>query len=463
MVREPRNPERRPVIAFVGGGASATLTAIALLRTTTWLRLGYRIVLLDEHGRHARGVAYSTRDDQHLLNSPAAAMSALPDQPGHLVAWARAAGHACAHDSFLPRRVYGDYLAQTLAETAAWAAPHAEVHLRTARVERAEDGDQGVVLILSDGTRLPVAAAVVATGNAPASPPPGCAGTAGVVDDPWHPHGDPARLTEGRTVLAIGTGLSTVDVALSVTAAHPGTVVHATSARGRLPHPHRLPLIAPPGLVDLSGPLPLRELVRRVRAAIDVHPGDWRHVVDSLRPSVPLLWQGLSPAEQRVFLRRFSRYWEPARHRMAPEVARRLEELRARGRLRLHTGRVASVEPTGAGLRAVLSDGTSIQADTIVNCTGSAPGSDPFVQALLGDGLARRNHLGLGVDTCPRGALVAPSGRVSRHLFALGPLRRGQLYETTAVPEIRAQAERLAQRIADTVLRGRRGEPTVVP
>jgi uncharacterized NAD(P)/FAD-binding protein YdhS len=44
----------------------------------------------------------------------------------------------------------------------------------------------------------------------------------------------------------------------------------------------------------------------------------------------------------------------------------------------------------------------------------------------------------------PAGRLVAADGAVHRWLWVIGPLRRGGLWETTAVPEIRAQARRLA-------------------
>ncbi|GAA3721019.1 putative NAD(P)/FAD-binding protein YdhS [Spinactinospora alkalitolerans] len=462
MVRELMDADSEPVIAFVGGGASAALTAIALLRSTTWLRLRYRVVLLDEHGRHARGAAYSTTDDGHLLDSPAKGMSALPDRPGHLVEWARERGLACTPETFLPRRRYGDYLAATLAETAAWAEPHARLESRTARVTAVESRADRVRLHLADGGRLDAAAAVVATGDARADPPTGAAEAprSGLVADPWHPTSGIARLAGCRSVLAVGTGLTMVDVALSVTGAHPEAVVHAVSRHGVAPQRHRPPLVTPPGLVDLRGPLSLRLLTRRVRAAIEEYPGDWRHVVDSLRPHVPALWQGFSQAEQRVFLARLAPHWESARHRTAPEAARRLDALRAQGRLRLHTADVAEVLPAAGRLRAGLTDGASLTVDAVADCTGARPGAAPVIRRLLADGLARPDHLGLGIDTCPRGALVSASGRVSRRLFALGPVRRGQLYETTAVPEIRVQAEHLAQRIADTVLRDRRTEPT---
>ena len=42
------------------------------------------------------------------------------------------------------------------------------------------------------------------------------------------------------------------------------------------------------------------------------------------------------------------------------------------------------------------------------------------------------------------GAFRSRSGAPSRRLFTLGPPRFGELYETTAIPEIREQAHELA-------------------
>lgn len=134
MVGEPRGTGGPPVVAFIGGGASATLTAVALLRTTTWLRLRYRLILFDEHGRHGPGAQYSCSDPGRRVEAPAKAMSALPDQPAHLVAWARRHSLPCDPDTRLPCGDYGEYLRETLAETATWAAPHVSLERRTARV-----------------------------------------------------------------------------------------------------------------------------------------------------------------------------------------------------------------------------------------------------------------------------------------------------------------------------------------
>ena len=76
---------------------------------------------------------------------------------------------------------------------------------------------------------------------------------------------------------------------------------------------------------------------------------------------------------------------------------------------------------------------------------GRLPGAAPaVVRDLLDAGLARVGPHRLGLDVDPAGRLVAADGAVHRWLWVIGPLRRGGLWETTAVPEIRAQARQLA-------------------
>lgn len=93
----------------------------------------------------------------------------------------------------------------------------------------------------------------------------------------------------------------------------------------------------------------------------------------------------------------------------------------------------------------------SLQGAFVVNCTG--PEGDfrklrhPLVDSLLEHGLARPDRLGMGLDVAADGALMDAWGEASSWLFTLGPLRKGALWETTAVPEIRVQAAELARRL----------------
>src|SRR5690242_18434555 len=77
----------RPVVLVVGGGAAGSLVAIHLARTAGRRSTGCDVVVVDPADLLARGVAFGTTDDGHLLNVPASGMSALPEDPGHFVAW----------------------------------------------------------------------------------------------------------------------------------------------------------------------------------------------------------------------------------------------------------------------------------------------------------------------------------------------------------------------------------------
>jgi uncharacterized NAD(P)/FAD-binding protein YdhS len=59
--------------------------------------------------------------------------------------------------------------------------------------------------------------------------------------------------------------------------------------------------------------------------------------------------------------------------------------------------------------------------------------------------------LRLGVACTPRGEVIDVSGQVVPGLYVVGPPRKGTLWETTAVPEIRGQAAALAQRLPEWV------------
>lgn len=84
----------------------------------------------------------------------------------------------------------------------------------------------------------------------------------------------------------------------------------------------------------------------------------------------------------------------------------------------------------------------------LVNCTGTDPNlvrrGEPLLEALVARGLARPGPLGTGLATDHRGRARDLHGRPSDWLWAIGPLRQGDLLESTAIPEIRVQARHLA-------------------
>ena len=99
-----------------------------------------------------------------------------------------------------------------------------------------------------------------------------------------------------------------------------------------------------------------------------------------------------------------------------------------------------------------------LQVARVINCTGPNANlrreQDPFVSQLWAGGWIRPDALGLGLSAAADGAVLDAAARPSERLFTLGPLRRGDLWETTAAPEISVQAEQLAK-----VLLERRTQP----
>jgi uncharacterized NAD(P)/FAD-binding protein YdhS len=453
---------RAPVIAIVGGGASGALVSVYLLREASARRMPLCVALIDRHGRHGLGQAYSTSHPAHLLNSPADAMSALVDDPGHLARWAAEAGWPGG--GFLPRSAYGRYLTELLAAAERSAQPAARVSRIDAQVVAVRRTGRGRALRLhlaADG-RIDADAVVLATGHLPSAPPCPVPQGRRYIADPWEP-GALEAAADGSPVAVLGTGLTMLDVAIALTDAHPRTAVHAISRHGLLPREHHWPRAATGVSAGLTirrspGTLRLTALIRDIRASAADYPGDWQDVVDALRPQIPWLWEQLPEPDKRLFLRHVSRYWEVHRHRVPPQTARRIAALTSAGRLTVHRGRVAAVTDERDRVRVRIDHRgsvTELATGCLINCAGAGADitrtADPLLRHLLESGLARPDPLRLGLDADACGALRDAGGTAASDIVTLGPLLRGRRYETTAIPEIRDQATVIARHLLSTL------------
>lgn len=430
----------RTRVVVIGAGASGTLAAVHLLRSGVPLEL----VLVDRSGEFGPGRAYRTGDPGHLLNTPAGKMSALANDPGHFVRWSRADAGA-----FLPRGHYGRYLAETLRAEEERALGITVRHVTDTAIGLAAE-DDGVTVRLARSGKTHADFAVLAPGAGASDPLAGLlpGGSPRYVADPW---AGPLPITGGAPVLVIGTGLSMMDVAASI---GPDSVVHAVSRHGLLPQAHRRAAEPPPSFPDLPERIgSLGELLRFARRCLSADPGRWRDFVDHLRPHTRRLWRQLDMAERRRFLDRVDHYWNVHRHRAAPATHRRVHELLASGRLRLHRGRVVAVRPVADGFEVRLTGERVLRVGWLVNATGFRRDGGPLVRQLVADGTARPDPLGLGVRIAGDGRVLDRRG-VPCRVFTLGALRRGEEFESTAVPEIRTQAAEIAATVAAHVGRG---------
>lgn len=413
-------------VAIVGAGYSGTIAAVEIARSAP----GAEIVLIEKSGRFARGAAYGTISPGHLLNVRARNMSALAGEPGHFAAWAAGEGHG--PDDYVPRRDYRRYLESLLDGTDGVTRVTGEA----VAVE-----DEGVRL--ATGELVLCDSAVIAGGNYPSRLPAAFGPRA--IHDPWGPEGSTAlakAAARGGELLLVGTGLTMVDMAVSLEDAGFTGRILAASRRGLVPRPHLSPAAAP---LEWEPPARLGALVSAVRARTP-----WRASVDGLRPHSIALWQGLTDSERRRFLRHLRPWWDVHRHRIAPRVAARIEAMRASGRLEVAAGRISRVE--GDRVTIARRGGGELRRsfDAVVNCTGPEGDisrvRDPLIRSLLASGRARPDGLGLGLDV-DRDSRVCGSGP-SPALYALGPLTKGAFWEIVAVPDIRGQAAGVARAIA---------------
>ncbi len=462
----PSQPHGRGLhVAIVGGGASGTLTAAQLLRQPAAPGFGVRVTMIDQHGRHGLGAAYSTDHESHLLNAMAGQMSAYPDDPDHLIRWANCSGRrflpaipaVVTDTTFLPRPAYGLYLQDVLSEAERLTHPVDRVTAEAVAIRRQGDGP-AVRVVLAHG-HVDADVAVLATGNAPASLPFDAPPSDRVIADPWQPGALDRLLTSPRprSVVVAGTGLTMVDLAVAIAAASPETVVHAVSRHGLLPrtHPGTMPPADQPLWLPVvfrtTEPVSLVELMWQIRSAIAARPANWHYVMAALRPLVPGLWRRMPDRDKRLFLRHLARYWEIHRHLVPPQTASCVTALRMAGRLIVHTGHVRAATETAGQLRvAVEADGDALHlpADWLVNSTGTTSditaSASPLLRDLFRGGVARPDPLRLGIDASIRGEVLDAAGAASDVLYTLGPPLRGLWYETTAIPEIREQAAALA-------------------
>jgi uncharacterized NAD(P)/FAD-binding protein YdhS len=444
----------RLAIIVVGGGASGVLLAAHLLADAD---ADIRVTLIEKRPAFGEGLAYSTKLEDHVLNVSALGMSAYADDPEHFWHWLERTGRAPDRNprkTYLPRHVYAEYLGGILDELTAAEGPSGRLHLVSEECVSVAPTAAGVAVELANGTSLVGHVAVLAVGHE-AHPLIGkdvAVRPGSDADTPIDPDG---------TVLVLGTALSMVDAWISLAAGgHRGHVV-ALSRRGLLPsvnrkgNPIRLDSADVPLGTDLSYFVRwFRDLVRATERA----GGDWRDVVDGIRPFNQKIWRSWPAGARRRFIEHTRAWWDIHRHRMPPELHERISRAVADGSLELVAGKFVGARRDGDEVEATIRRRGAASLETlrvarIYDCTGItsdlSTGTNPVVRSLIDRGLARPDPLHIGLDVTEGCAIVRADGQPSERLFAIGPLTRGAFFEIEAVPDIRVQCAMLARNLTE--------------
>lgn len=456
------SPARCIAIAIVGAGFSGTLTAINTLRTNP--AAGLRILLIEKTSQTCRGLAYRFDDDNLLLNVPAGNMSAIADEPNDFVAFCEELDPAFNAKSFISRRLYGEYLEQKLKDAmdqypGVISIVNAQVnaiHLSTdckpyrLQLENAEDvmADKVVLALGHFAPKLPAGIPIAVSSQ--------------VVNALDFAAID--ALDRDAPVAVLGMGHTAIDAVFRLTSCNPGRKVYMISRRGLLPFGHRFnpqpPRASgfPSWLVSL--PMTIRAYTRAAREEAKVREaddGNWRDMLNELRPHTATIWKNLSDSERGKFLHRVVPYWDIHRHRLAPASERRINQLIESGQVVQLAGKVRGVEQTCSGLQIEVAlrghqRVSSLQVGALINGTGPsydiAAVDQPILNQLLRDGLIKQDQQKIGLEVDEHYQLITAGGDSLHGLHYIGPMLKAKFWEAIAVPELRIHAQQLGRRLA---------------
>lgn len=471
-------------IVIIGGGFCGTMTAVNLCRLA---EVNLQVTLINHGYPQGRGVAYSTRRPEHLLNVAARNMSALPEYPNHFVDWLRTrtefseTSEAELRETFMPRRIYGDYLRSLSLQFTQPLDYRGRVETRFVDEEATDiiPEGTGARIFLASGREIRADKVILATGNETPADLPGSEQLLehpGYAANPWQ-NWESRLPAPTESIVLLGTGLTTVDAIISLLALDWRGTIYAVSRNGLLPQSHfkgaSHPEFPPEG-IDVAA-LGLEQLVElmeqhcmRLRE-IGENPAI---VVDRLRPHTQRIWQGFSTSERKAFVQRYAARWNVMRHRIAQSIHGQVTDAINDGRLKISRGSIKRLEPHGSLIRVRLDSpaapGTSgthpstLEAALVINCTGpqtrfSATHSR-LLRNLLSRGVVQPDAMDMGVRIDGDFVAVERGGNASTFLSVIGPLLRGTFWETIAVPELRGQCLHVAQ----ALLKGAPRHPTPV-
>ena len=418
-------------IAIVGGGASGLLVAVNLLRKSD----ACKVTIFEPREKLGLGLAYSTKDLEHLLNVPAGRMSGLVEEPKSLCDWAKV-----DENDFISRNTFGKYL-EFLLNREINRGKKLE-HVRAA-VVNIESKSGLYNCSLEDGRVLTFDAVVLALGNSESITPAAFDGlpkSDQVVRDVWREGLSP---TYDRVAI-VGTGLTFYDIALSILRDRPSAVIYGISRNGLLPRPHlrhRAPALPVPDIA--------RESADGIRDYLTSMGEKWREAQDGIRHELQEIWANFPDLEKKRFVNEHFRWWNTLRHRSAPEIDERIKAEIAAGRIIIHRANVETATSDGHQIKLGLSDGKTLGVEQLINCSGNQFfATQPLIEVLVGKGFLTRGPLDFGI-ACDRETLALKNDQGATHenLYGIGPILVGELLETTAIPEIRVEAELIAREL----------------
>ncbi len=454
-------------ISIIGGGVSGALILINILKYFPDAPLAVKWI--EKSGEFGTGTAYSTDKDYHLLNVPANVMGLFHDYANDFFEWQLKKGFSYSEHDYIPRKIYGDYIRENLFN---YLKKNTAISIELIQAEckdiHIDIDKESYSLLLHNNKIIYTDTVILATGNfLPAHPRLAnmeFISHPGYYRDPWD-NNIHQQLRRTDDVLIIGNGLTMVDKILDLYhQIHKGKI-YSISRNGYLPFTHypcsrhqKYPDYTNELLEASGSSIDLFSIIRK-HIDIGIKSGiDWRVVVDTIRPSLPAIWDSLPLKEKRRFLRRLGSLWTVVRHRIPVICADIIHLLRDKKQLQILGGRIDAIRPVENGFIVTYTDKKTqslrdIAVNKIINCTGPQITPDStdshLIKNLFSKGWLCKDELSIGFNVLPDGRLLDREHNIMPEFYTIGNGLKGVLFESTAIPEIRLQAYQLAKKITE--------------
>lgn len=440
-------------IVIIGGGASGTILTLHLLKNA---ESPLKIIILEKTNEPGRGVAYAPTSGDYLLNVPCSKMGAWANQVDDFYNWLLHNGYQFKGLDFVPRKIYGNYLCQLLQNAIKNHPQHQVKIIRDEAIDLQKNKDSWKVF-LDSGDILSANEVVLAWGNFAPKPLPKV--NENVLNNPWD-NDFWQQLESHETITLLGTGLTSIDFINELyRRKHQGKII-MMSRNGNLPLPHEEPCMQ--GLLNdyFQASDSLTEVLRKVNS-IKRHPFlkivRPVCVIEQLRNLFPRMWYHWSVEERQVFYKKIYPIWNINRHRIPPEIEAIVFKMMNKKSVSILNGSINDLELEGNKIKVTYSHKKNqgiLLTDYLLNCTG--PECDysqievPLVKNLLKQSLIQCDELKTGILSNSKMQIKNDQG-IEKHLWAIGPPLKSMYFESTAIHEVRNQAEALSKFILEGV------------
>ena len=459
-------------VCVIGAGFSGVNTVINLIKKTD----NIKITLINNDDVIARGVAYNPYSKKQLLNVTTNKMSIFDDESNHFLDWVMLKDEFKNEDkeiishSFLSRKLYGDYLVDVWEQYIEFSKnKNIDLNIINDKVSDMDISNSEIKIFTKLNGEFICNYCVIATGNEEPDNPKienkDFFKSQNYFKNPWDKE-SVKNLKNDLPILIIGNGLTMVDTIIGLEENNFKGEIYSISPNGFniLSHKH-IGLKYTKLTEELDSNLNLFELVKLInkhiknvkKYGISAEP-----IIDSLRPYTQKLWGNLTPKEKDIFMKRLRHLWGVARHRIPQHIQEKIQNLRLSNKLHIISGKIINLEDfhSYVGVEFFNKKNNTLNKlkfSRVINCTGPNTNildknDDDFLKKLLVKGMIKQDDLKLGIcANTTTYQLKNSDDNIYKNIFVIGSLLKGELWESTAVNEIRKQSEIITNNIIDYV------------